>query len=158
MSDIILWFIPVFVASLGAELFWAWKKQRDIYERKDTLACLAMGLGNVIIAAPLKFFWLWLFTLVYQYRLFILPVTAWWSWALLLVGDDFCYYWFHRCHHRVRLLWCTHVSHHSSQPPPIWPWPCASRGPRPSPSTGSGCRCRCSAFIRGRWCCRCRSA
>ena len=115
MDDIILWFIPVFVASLGAELFWAWKKQRDIYERKDTLACLAMGLGNVIIAAPLKFFWLWLFTLVYRHHLFELPMTAWWSWALLLVGDDFCYYWFHRCHHRIRLLWCTHVNHHSSQ-------------------------------------------
>lgn len=66
MDDIILWFIPVFVASLGAELLWAWKKQRDIYEKKDTLACLAMGLGNVIIAAPLKFFWLWLYTLVYN--------------------------------------------------------------------------------------------
>ena len=115
MDDIILWFIPVFVLSLGAELLWAWKKQRDIYESRDTLACLAMGLGNVIIAAPLKLFWLWLYTQVYRFHLFELPMSAWWSWALLLPADDFCYYWFHRCHHRIRLLWCTHVNHHSSQ-------------------------------------------
>jgi sterol desaturase/sphingolipid hydroxylase (fatty acid hydroxylase superfamily) len=28
---------------------------------------------------------------------------------------DFAYYWFHRLHHEVRVLWASHVPHHSSQ-------------------------------------------
>jgi sterol desaturase/sphingolipid hydroxylase (fatty acid hydroxylase superfamily) len=31
-----------------------------------------------------------------------------------MVGD-FIYYWIHRAEHRVRVLWCTHLVHHSSQ-------------------------------------------
>jgi sterol desaturase/sphingolipid hydroxylase (fatty acid hydroxylase superfamily) len=115
MDNLTLWFIPVFVLSIAAELGWAVVRGQEVYEKRDTLACLAMGLGNVIISAPLKFFWLWLYTLVWRHHLFELPPGAWWSWVLLVVADDFCYYWFHRCHHRVRLLWCTHVGHHSSE-------------------------------------------
>jgi sterol desaturase/sphingolipid hydroxylase (fatty acid hydroxylase superfamily) len=37
------------------------------------------------------------------------------AWLLLLVAEDFCYYWFHRSHHEVRLLWAAHENHHSSQ-------------------------------------------
>ena len=35
--------------------------------------------------------------------------------ALALLADDFAYYWFHRLHHEVRVLWAAHVTHHSSQ-------------------------------------------
>jgi len=38
----------------------------------------------------------------------------WWSWLLLFVLDDFCYYLFHRSNHEWRLLWAGHVNHHSS--------------------------------------------
>ena len=39
----------------------------------------------------------------------------WWVWAAALLADDFCYYWFHRMSHEVRLLWAAHVNHHSSR-------------------------------------------
>jgi sterol desaturase/sphingolipid hydroxylase (fatty acid hydroxylase superfamily) len=32
----------------------------------------------------------------------------------LLIGQDFCYYWFHRASHRIRWFWATHAVHHSS--------------------------------------------
>ncbi|OOE36005.1 sterol desaturase [Salinivibrio kushneri] len=34
---------------------------------------------------------------------------------LLMVAQDFCYYWFHRASHRVRWMWAAHVVHHSSE-------------------------------------------
>lgn len=115
LDNLILWSIPVFLLSIGAELAWARRMQREVYETRDSFACIAMGLGNIAIALPMKLFWVWLYSLVYAFRIFELPPSAWWSWVLLFFGDELCYYAFHRAHHRVRALWCTHVNHHSSQ-------------------------------------------
>jgi sterol desaturase/sphingolipid hydroxylase (fatty acid hydroxylase superfamily) len=116
VSTLIYFAIPVFVLSILGELLFAKLRGLSLYEWKDTWANLAMGLGNVIVAALVKtatfvpFFWLY-----ENHRLFEFPASLWWSWALLLVAEDFCYYWFHRCHHRVRVLWAAHVNHHSSR-------------------------------------------
>ena len=32
---------------------------------------------------------------------------------MLFVGQEFCYYWYHRAAHRVRWFWCNHSVHHS---------------------------------------------
>ena len=34
---------------------------------------------------------------------------------LLFFADDLSYYWYHRAGHRVRILWASHVVHHSSE-------------------------------------------
>jgi sterol desaturase/sphingolipid hydroxylase (fatty acid hydroxylase superfamily) len=115
VDDVILWFVPIFVISIAAELLWSIHRNREIYETRDTLACFGMGLGNVAVNVPMKLFWLWLYGIVYQFRILEVPISAWWGWILLLIADDFVYYWFHRLHHTVRLLWCTHSNHHSSQ-------------------------------------------
>jgi len=54
-----------------------------------------------------------LFSFVWTHRLFTVSLTTWWSWALLFIGEEFCYYWYHRCSHRVRWFWATHAVHHS---------------------------------------------
>ncbi|MDV2078554.1 sterol desaturase family protein [Marinobacter xestospongiae] len=54
------------------------------------------------------------FALCYHYRLWDLPLT--WPVALLtFIGVDFCFYWMHRCSHRMRWFWAAHVVHHSSE-------------------------------------------
>lgn len=50
---------------------------------------------------------------IYERRLFTVSMDAWWAFALLFVGNEFCYYWYHRCAHRVRWFWATHAVHHS---------------------------------------------
>ncbi len=115
MDILIFMSIPVFLLSIGAELLYARSSGAALYERRDTWANLAMGIGNVLTTGVAKVAILGVYFLVYQFRLFEIPASAWWAWALLLFADDFCYYWFHRMHHRVRLLWCTHVNHHSSE-------------------------------------------
>jgi sterol desaturase/sphingolipid hydroxylase (fatty acid hydroxylase superfamily) len=120
VSNLLIYSIPAFVALLLIEKAWARHHRSDPsikgYETKDTLASLAMGLGNVGINAITKLgavaFWAW----AYQYRIFDLgDPTLWWSWVVLFFVEDFCYYWFHRSHHEVRFLWAAHVNHHSSQ-------------------------------------------
>ena len=40
---------------------------------------------------------------------------GWVAWLVAIVGIDLCYYWDHRAGHEVRLLWASHVVHHSSE-------------------------------------------
>ncbi len=50
---------------------------------------------------------------VYQHRLFTLDWTNPLVWLGIFVGRDFAYYWIHRAEHRVRVLWASHMIHHS---------------------------------------------
>ena len=43
------------------------------------------------------------------HRIATLPLDGWAAFALLFVGQEFCYYWFHRAAHRVRWFWATHA-------------------------------------------------
>jgi sterol desaturase/sphingolipid hydroxylase (fatty acid hydroxylase superfamily) len=49
-----------------------------------------------------------------QHRLATVPLGTAGSIAALFVGEEFCYYWFHRCSHRIGLLWAHHAVHHST--------------------------------------------
>lgn len=84
------------------------------HDLRETAASVGVALGNLaaktltggIAAVP--------FLLLYQVRLFDMPLDRVWSWALLFIAVEFCYYWFHRASHRVRWLWATHAVHHSA--------------------------------------------
>lgn len=118
---LIYYAIPFFLATLGLEAWLVTRQQRKEGSKtqlagvtlKDSLASLSMGLGFLGINALLQLLPFAGLAWLYQYRLFdIEPV--WWAWVLLLFAEDFCYYWFHRLHHEVRVLWAAHVNHHSS--------------------------------------------
>jgi sterol desaturase/sphingolipid hydroxylase (fatty acid hydroxylase superfamily) len=117
VSNLVLYSIPAFFALIVLEVLWA-KKHPEVvgYEPRDTVASLSMGLANVTVSAAAKLLSIPFFALLYEHRVADLgDATMWWSWLVLLVAEDFCYYWFHRSHHEVRLLWAVHVNHHSSQ-------------------------------------------
>ncbi len=114
MPDIVQLAIPFFLVLLVTEAALDALMRRDLYERQDTFASLAMGLGNVLIGLGAKAMQFAIFSLVYQFRLFDIP-PAWWSWGILFIADDLTYYVFHRTSHECRLFWASHVVHHSSQ-------------------------------------------
>ncbi len=121
MSNLVLYSIPAFIVLLLLELAWSRRAQRqarDIrgYATKDTIASLSMGLINVVIAGGAKFLSIPFFAILYEHRFVdVVAATGGWAWVILLVVEDHSYYWFHRMHHEVRLLWACHVNHHSSQ-------------------------------------------
>jgi sterol desaturase/sphingolipid hydroxylase (fatty acid hydroxylase superfamily) len=47
------------------------------------------------------------------HRLSTLQLDTWQVLLLLFIGQEFCYYWYHRAAHRVRWFWCNHAIHHS---------------------------------------------
>jgi sterol desaturase/sphingolipid hydroxylase (fatty acid hydroxylase superfamily) len=125
MSNLLIFSIPGFLTLLVLEVLWTRRRLREGaaastnllgYEKRDTFASLAMGIGNVGISAftALGAFKLWSWG--YEHRWLELGQPAlWWSWVVLFFAEDLCYYCFHRSHHGVRLFWAAHVNHHTSQ-------------------------------------------
>jgi sterol desaturase/sphingolipid hydroxylase (fatty acid hydroxylase superfamily) len=116
MSTIVYIAVPAFLLLMAAEMWRTGGLGDRIrgYEWRDTLASLSMGVGNVVVATGTKAVTLAGYTALHQYAVFDIGF-AWWAWPLALLGDDFCYYWFHRASHEVRFLWAAHENHHSSQ-------------------------------------------
>lgn len=116
---LIYYAIPFFLATVALEAWLVRRREGKDGARlaghtsKDSFASLAMGVGFLAVEAFLKLLPFAGLAWLYQFRLFDIPVV-WWSWILLLFAEDFCYYWFHRLHHEVRVLWAAHVNHHSS--------------------------------------------
>jgi sterol desaturase/sphingolipid hydroxylase (fatty acid hydroxylase superfamily) len=105
------------VFTLSALLEWRYWHRRG--ERKfilkDSLANYALVFMQVALDVAAKALFV-VFALGWVQRngLKLMPET-WWSVALLFVGVDLGYYWYHRASHRVRCLWAIHVTHHSSE-------------------------------------------
>jgi sterol desaturase/sphingolipid hydroxylase (fatty acid hydroxylase superfamily) len=102
------------IATLEA-LFLAFVMRRN-YNWRAYFASLADALGREYIvmafvtlslAAPLIGF-------AWQHRLFTIPLNTVTSVVVLVILQDFFYYWFHRASHRIRWFWATHAIHHSS--------------------------------------------
>lgn len=113
-NDPTVYAIPVFIAFIIIELVISVRRSLKLYELKDSAACISMGLGVVVIGVLMKSIAFAVFTYLYQFRLFDLG-NAWWMWLLLLLADDFTFYWYHRIAHEVRFFWAAHVQHHSSE-------------------------------------------
>lgn len=84
------------------------------YELRDTTTSLSMGLGSQIIGFPWKLLTVGVYAALWTVAPVHLSPGHWWTWVIVFFADDFAYYWFHRLHHEVRVLWASHVVHHSS--------------------------------------------
>ena len=86
------------------------------YDRGDAVASVSMGAVSVVTMTLWKTLGLVVYSVLFAYVApWQLPMDAWWTWALAILGVDFFFYWAHRVAHRVRLVWATHQAHHSSE-------------------------------------------
>ncbi len=117
VPPILIWAIPLFVLAVVVEIVDMIRDGEVAHpDRADTRTSLIMGLGYLAIEG---IFWkalvlggyLWIHEHV---ALFDLGWT-WPVWIIAAFADDLSYYWYHRLSHEVRILWASHVVHHSSQ-------------------------------------------
>ena len=105
---------PLYFIIIGIELLLSHISHRKAYTIKDTFANVYLMLLNSGI--DLGFRIVYLAVLQYFYvRAFMHWDNAFAYWLVLLVAEDFLYYWLHRFDHEIRFFWATHVTHHSSQ-------------------------------------------
>lgn len=115
LPDIMLAALPAFVVFILAELAYSIASDAGLYKGRDVGANVALAVGGFVVAtltgAAVLAFMSWLYT----FRLWTVPTTVWWAWALCFFAEDFSYYWFHRFSHEVRWFWASHSVHHSSE-------------------------------------------
>ena len=108
--------LPAVIAIATLEgLFLAMVMRRN-YNWRAYFASLADALGreyivltflSLSLAAPaIGFAW--------RHRLFTVPLDSTTAVIVLVIGQDFFYYWFHRASHRIRWFWASHAVHHST--------------------------------------------
>jgi len=107
---------PIF----GIFMWWEWRSQQKSAVPESAQYTLADTASNLTLAGLFELvqdFWYVLlipmYQWFYQFRVATIETTLA-SFLLLLVLHDFLYYWSHRAHHRIRILWAIHVTHHSS--------------------------------------------
>jgi sterol desaturase/sphingolipid hydroxylase (fatty acid hydroxylase superfamily) len=84
------------------------------YQWPDAISSVFMGLVSLFINTIPHLITYPLFQHLYHYRVIdIEPNTL--SYFILIVLYDFSFYWSHRISHRCRLMWASHVVHHSSE-------------------------------------------
>ncbi len=114
LPPIILWAAPFMVSLVLIEWFIIARKQRKKYDGKDSFAAALVGIGNLISSAITRSGMFLVILFFYNLVPWSIP-TTWWSYVLCIIGLDFCRYWAHRIAHEQRVLWSTHVTHHSSE-------------------------------------------
>ncbi|MGN6633935.1 MAG: sterol desaturase family protein [Oryzihumus sp.] len=118
MVNIILTAVPFFLLFIAVEVASLWFAPDDDevgYEVRDTATSLSMGLGSVVVGVGYKAVALVVYAAAWAWTPLRLDTGVWWAWVLILLADDVAYYWYHRAHHEIRILWASHVVHHSSQ-------------------------------------------
>ncbi|MDB5230530.1 MAG: sterol desaturase family protein [Chitinophagaceae bacterium] len=105
---------PVYIVIIGVELLLSHLQHRKSYTLKDTATNVYLMLLNSGIDLTFRIIYLAIFSYFYSRS----PVH--WQhpflyWTILLLSEDFLYYWLHRFDHEIRFFWATHVTHHSSE-------------------------------------------
>ncbi|HVU96644.1 MAG TPA: sterol desaturase family protein [Puia sp.] len=105
---------PIYLVIIVTEILLSNYRHRKTYTVKDTLSNLYLMLLNGGI--DLLFRGVYLVILEFCYRHHWISITNVFSyWLLLLLAEDFLYYWLHRWDHEIRFFWAVHVTHHSSE-------------------------------------------
>jgi sterol desaturase/sphingolipid hydroxylase (fatty acid hydroxylase superfamily) len=118
--------LTIYAAGMACEYLLSRLQKKPFYLIKDTFVNLSTGLfalylpymvGLYVLTLLYKIFHSFSFPIMPQIwsDMFHLHKVHWGPLILLIFGDDFCYYWYHRLSHKIRILWCIHEVHHSSE-------------------------------------------
>jgi sterol desaturase/sphingolipid hydroxylase (fatty acid hydroxylase superfamily) len=105
---------PLYVIIIGVELLLSNYRHGRWYSWKDTAANLYLLLLNSAIDLLFRGFYILILDYFYRHQIFSFSHAVVY-WFMLVILEDFLYYWLHRFDHEIRLFWAVHVTHHSSE-------------------------------------------
>ncbi len=105
---------PLYIFIIGLELLLSHLQHRKTYTLKDAAANLYLMLMNTGIDLAFRIIYLAILNYFYLHA-WISVEQGVFYWFMLVILEDFLYYWLHRFDHEIRFFWAIHVTHHSSQ-------------------------------------------
>src|SRR5882724_6634500 len=102
--------LAIVASFIEALVLWWLKRPYDFREAAASLVVTAGRLALNVVPLSIAFpagWWL------YEHRLWSPTLDSFAGFAVLFIGIEFFYYWFHRASHRVRWFWANHGVHHS---------------------------------------------
>ena len=106
---------PFYIAIIGLELLLTHLQHRKTYSLKDTIANVYLMLLNGAIDLAFRVIvYLYILQFFYVHTIFNWKMNIVY-WIVLVIAEDFMYYWLHRFDHEIRFFWAAHVTHHSSE-------------------------------------------
>jgi sterol desaturase/sphingolipid hydroxylase (fatty acid hydroxylase superfamily) len=114
--QILFWSTPVVIALAMIEAIVLLTVRRGGYDWRASLCSLAdLLVRQYIVYVYLAFGPVdWLIGWAWMHRIATIPLGTAASVVALFLGQEFCYYWFHRCSHQLRVFWANHAVHHST--------------------------------------------
>lgn len=105
---------PLYVFVIGLEILLSYFHHKHLYSVKGILQNVYLSVLNASLDLLFRGIYVGILVWAWQYR--ITEVSNPWAyWILLLLLEDFAFYWLHRIDHFCRLFWAVHVTHHSSE-------------------------------------------
>ncbi len=109
--------IPVYAIVIGIEIFFSYWHEKKYYSTKGLLSNVYLSALNFTLDILVRGLCLGVLWYFYQFRFAGIDKAAHplLYWSLLLIAQDFMFYWLHRVDHYCRFFWAVHVTHHSSE-------------------------------------------
>lgn len=111
---LILLSTPIYIIIIGLEILLSNYRHKKMYEWKDTARNIYLMVLNSGVDLLFRAVYLLVLDFFYRHHLISFSNLIVY-WFLLLLLEDFLYYWLHRFDHEIRFFWAVHVTHHSSE-------------------------------------------
>ena len=113
--NFVVYAIPFFVLAVLVEWLYGWRVKQNTYRLADTINSLQLGtLSRLRGVVQLGLVGLTYESVTGAWSLLTIN-PSWLTWVTVFVAYDLCYYFSHRYGHEWRILWASHVVHHSSE-------------------------------------------
>jgi len=112
--NVYAYIIPIVLILLIAEIIVSILTRNGHYSFQDTVTNIGTGIGNQCVNLAVAFFVYQFYGWLYQFAPWQVPIT-WYTLFILLLLQDFIFYWFHRAGHTINVFWAAHMPHHSSE-------------------------------------------
>lgn len=113
---------PFYFVLMLLEILYTRFKKQDYYFYEDSLADLSLGVLSRIFDGMILLGLVFVYNELYQISWGVeflskvfLSTSSPLHWIVLFLLLDFLFYWAHRYSHEIKVLWASHVVHHSSE-------------------------------------------
>ncbi len=113
-SILVILSTPVYIILIGIEMVMSYVHNKHYYTVRDTVTNVYLSALNAGLDLGFRVVYLGILAWCYQFKV-IQVEELFLYWFLLLILEDFAFYWLHRFDHFVRVFWAVHVTHHSSE-------------------------------------------